>query len=155
MSELSVRRPRVEGVRIDYYLCPVCEEGRWASGERCLSCAGSGFTSDVGGWPEEELVRAPRPPAVMKSPCGDCAFRPGSPEREEDPELTEHCQRDRPFWCHKGMPVVNGSYTPTAWIGSIPLGSLVCSGWWDWRETGQLPTVACGPELPAKPLRSS
>lgn len=94
----------------------------------------------------------PRPPAVMRSPCGDCAFRPGSPEREYDDTLAKHCVRDIPFWCHKGLPVVDDGYRPNAWIGDMPLGALVCSGWWDWRQTGQMPVGECGPELPARPI---
>lgn len=43
---------------------------------------------------------------AMAEKCHDCAFRPGSPERE-DPfvreELYELPDRGAPFWCHQGM----------------------------------------------------
>ncbi|MBU6429931.1 MAG: hypothetical protein KGR26_13035 [Cyanobacteria bacterium REEB65] len=43
---------------------------------------------------------------AQPSPCGDCAFRPGSPERETDFEwetLAELAARDQAFYCHQGM----------------------------------------------------
>lgn len=49
---------------------------------------------------------------------------------------------NKPFWCHKGMPLIEGHYTPIAWYGDMPLGALLCRGWWDWRLTGKLPGTA-------------
>lgn len=55
----------------------------------------------------------PRPdevPGVMEAMCGDCAFRPGSPERTDDPtvsvgseQLEQLVTGGTPFWCHNGM----------------------------------------------------
>jgi len=49
-------------------------------------------------------------PTVRPSMCEDCAYRPGSPEKQGDPqhagsaEFLEHIARaDEPFWCHDGM----------------------------------------------------
>ncbi|KAA9379610.1 hypothetical protein F5972_08110 [Microbispora cellulosiformans] len=50
-------------------------------------------------------------------------YREGAPE-EEPPPL------DRPFYCHATMPVVDGEYAPVAWYKGVPLGALVCAGWW-------------------------
>lgn len=82
--------------------------------------------------------------------CGDCAFRPGSPERADsfsEEALLELAQTGEPFWCHQGMrrPIywrhpdgrmVDGSpadYQPAA-LNSVPYqadGSpgLLCAGW--------------------------
>lgn len=52
------------------------------------------------------------PSAVRSGMCGDCAYRPGSPERptrEDDPPST---LRERPFYCHDGMPRAVGYEHP-------------------------------------------
>jgi hypothetical protein len=54
----------------------------------------------------------PRPPAdpgdlqVQEGMCGDCAFRPGSPERGDEwmaEALYAAAAGGIPFWCHQGM----------------------------------------------------
>ena len=82
--------------------------------------------------------------------CGDCAFRPGSPERADsfsEEALLELARTGDPFWCHQGMRrpaywrhpdgrTVPGSpddYQPAA-LNSVPYqadGSpgLLCAGW--------------------------
>lgn len=49
-------------------------------------------------------------PADRPLMCGDCAYRPGSPERTSDERAAadaEHLEAlaygDRPFWCHQGI----------------------------------------------------
>jgi len=74
----------------------------------------------------------PRPPAVMKSPCIDCAYRVGSPEHEvvtaPPPEGTVH----EPFYCHHGALLDgDGVYRYTAHHGNEPLGYMLCAGWWE------------------------
>jgi hypothetical protein len=98
----------------------------------------------------------PRPPAgpdellVQRAKCGDCAYRPGSPERAtayEAETLYDLAAGGTPFWCHTGMrrPVswvhpdgreVPGD--PADWqppmVSGIPYqadGSpgLLCAGW--------------------------
>lgn len=122
------------------YFCPACDKtGRCPEdGGRCYACAGSGMLRDDDGW--EGLEEVPRPPAVMKSPCVDCAYRPGSPEDGNDvrPDAAT------PFFCHHGLHRVGDGYEATAYVGSLPLGAMVCAGWWD---------MAHGRELPAKPFR--
>ena len=139
MSELVVYR----------YVCPWCTGGDMGeSTGRCLHCAGSGLTNDVAGWSAAELVEAPVPPGVMRKPCLDCAFRPGSPELEDGGNCFPE---DGPFWCHHGtargyfgsnVPV--GSWRPDGHTRDIPLGELICAGWWA-KQTGR--------SLPTEPYR--
>jgi hypothetical protein len=134
---LQTAKPRV---RIYRWICPTCDgEGR-PDGERCLDCAGFGLTDDPG---DGTMPRrpAPVPPAVMKRPCSDCAMRPGSPEQEAEhpPSL------DAPFFCHHGMHrLAGGVYEAPAYIGELPLGAMVCRGWWD---------MAVGQDGPERPFR--
>lgn len=88
--------------------------------------------------------------------CGDCAYRPGSPEKLGDPDhvgnaeqLEDLAASGTPFWCHQGMrrivalqhpagvdyPVSDPprAYDPPL-IGAVPFradGSvgLLCAGW--------------------------
>lgn len=89
--------------------------------ERLLGrCGNCGRLQDVEtrDWPES-------------TPCDDCAFRKGSPERA-DPyrwaEIMEIVERDQPFHCHKGLPFdpKTGAYeAPDARKGRV----TVCAGW--------------------------
>lgn len=125
------------------YSCPVCQGEPRAVG--CHHCARYGLTDDVTGWEPGEYEEMPRPPGVMRQPCPDCKFRAGSPELERDAMLVDEGDEHRPFFCHKGMPLVEGHYTPVAEYRphpagpSIPLGAMVCAGWWDWATTGRIP----------------
>ncbi|SHI67280.1 hypothetical protein [Streptomyces sp. 3214.6] len=123
--------------------CPFCvggiepsEDGQGR--ERCIHCSGTGLTDQPCG-PAE---RAPRPPGVMRTPCADCAFRKGSPELEANGvQLPD----DEPFFCHQGLPIsAFGAYTPTAMFRGLPLGAMVCAGWWAFKT---------GEALPEKPYR--
>lgn len=143
-------------VRLTPFVCPWCRgTGRWASGERCGDCS-DGLTDDpdVGvdlasdlpdGVEPPELAPAalPRPPAVMRSPCTDCAFRPGSPEDLGGDGMAS-VSLDRPFFCHHGMSTKTADpvdYAAAAWIGGMPLGYFVCAGWWQVCIDGQAPPV--------------
>ncbi|MDB4873545.1 MAG: hypothetical protein JWL97_4549 [Gemmatimonadales bacterium] len=119
------------------YACPWCDAtGVWGQdGERCANCSGVGFTDDPAAGvdltgrtdcEEVEPTPLPRPPAVMKAQCVDCAFRPGSPE--DGTSVQE--QAEQPFFCHHGMHRVGDGYQAAAWQGSQPLGYFVCAGWW-------------------------
>jgi hypothetical protein len=128
-------------VTILRWICPVCDgDGTWSDG-RCMHCAGNGLTNDVAGWDESELKPAPRPPALMTRPCADCAYRPGSPEQESG---SVKLPTDEPFYCHHAMPLIRGTYVPTATIGELPLGAMLCAGWW---------AQATGQPAPDKPYR--
>ncbi|GIH70306.1 hypothetical protein [Sphaerimonospora thailandensis] len=138
--------PSSNSVVILRWLCPLCSDQDQMPGEECGLCLGRGaITQDTADtWltmaePGDPPLRpAPVPPAVMRSPCRDCAFRPGAPEEDEQPPV------ERPFYCHHGMPVVNGAYAPTAWADGKPLGAMVCRGWW---------AAATGEPLPAEAYR--
>lgn len=124
------------------YVCPYCHgTGAWAEGERCMNCHGYGLTNDVDGFEEHELTLAPTPPAVMRNPCVDCAYRPGSPE-DDSPSRPGP---DKPFFCHHGMFRVGDGYNAPAMLdGGIPLGAMVCAGWW---------ALATGAPLPDREFR--
>lgn len=123
------------------WICPWCHgpDAPFAN-ERCLHCHGSKVTNDIGGWDKTDLVPAPRPPAVMRNPCVDCAYRPGSPEQDSGiapgPET--------PFYCHHGLIRDGDGYITTATVGALPLGAMVCAGWW---------ALATGDPLPEKAFR--
>ena len=129
------------GLYITPWKCPFCVGGIAPSEggqdrERCLHCSGSGLTNQPCG----DAERAPRPPGVMRTPCGDCAYRAGSPELDANgAQLPE----DEPFFCHQGLPVnAFGAYTPVAMFRGLPLGAMVCAGWWAHRTGEPLPAKA-------------
>jgi hypothetical protein len=139
-GQLSTGKP---GQAVVYrWMCPYCEgTGRWGDGsdsEVCRHCAGTRVTNDVSGWDESYLTRTPRPPAVMRSPCVDCAYRPGSPEQEAGiapgPET--------PFYCHHGMIRDGDGYITPAYVGNLPLGAHVCAGWYALATGEPLPDAA-------------
>lgn len=107
--------------------------------------------------PVYELDQAePRPPQcpddlqVQRRVCGDCAFRPDSPERADEfsaEALLDLAASGTPFWCHQGMrrplawrhpdgrtvPGDPADWTPPK-VRGIPYqadGSpgLLCAGW--------------------------
>ncbi|MEU9972329.1 hypothetical protein [Streptomyces sp. NPDC051014] len=139
-----------DGLLILPFRCPFCVAGiapseKGLDGERCHHCSGIGLTDEPCG----DAERAPRPPGVMRAPCGDCAYRPGSPELEANgAQLPD----DEPFYCHQGIPVnASGTYTPVATFQGLPLGAMVCAGWWALQTGEQLPAapyreIGIGPE---------
>jgi len=129
--------PRRSELLILPWKCPFCVGGLGPSldggAERCMHCAGVGLTDDPCG----EAERAPRPPGVMRAPCADCAFRRGSPELEN---AGVQLPDDEPFFCHQGLPVsALGRYTPVAMFRGLPLGAMVCAGWWALKADEPLP----------------
>lgn len=120
--------------------CPMCVGGITPSsdgleGPACPHCSGTGLTNKPGG----PADLAPRPPGVMRAPCADCAYRPESPEREA---LGSTLPVDEPFFCHQGVPVsAKFSYVPTATFRGLPLGLMVCAGWWAFKTGEPLPAV--------------
>lgn len=95
-------------------------------------------------------VIAPEQAQARSRPCGDCAYRAGSPERAEPwlaEELMNLPERGQRFWCHQGMarPVrwrhPDGRRVPGAsddWqpliIAGVPYRAfgqpgLLCAGW--------------------------
>lgn len=158
----TVRTPGRPAVVINRYRCPWCDPdgpfndggqaGRVGDGSRCPDCHGSGvLTADrvpnPGVFEPGELQELGRPPAVMKRPCSDCAYRPGSPEDDTHPDMLGMPVRpgpDVPFFCHHGMVRVGDGYESIAYVGTLPLGAMVCAGWW---------ALAMGDPLPDKAFR--
>lgn len=63
-----------------------------------------------------------------------CAFRAGSPERDDQrawSRLMGTVAQGEPFYCHQGMHVSgDGTYVPVETDGSgRPVGYPVCAGW--------------------------
>jgi hypothetical protein len=94
---------------------PCCYVAADSDGERC-SCWRPVYTA---------VQETPRAGAVEVMPraCGDCAYRPDSPERTGDPHaagdargLEELAASGQPFWCHDGMQ------TPLRW--EHPFGAV-------------------------------
>ena len=59
---------------------------------------------------EQAEPRTELPSGLRPSMCGDCAYRPGSPERQGDPAavadqagLDALVASGTPFWCHQGI----------------------------------------------------
>lgn len=150
-------RPRVVIYR---FICPWCDpegpfnpggrSGRTQDGGKCLDCVGLGVLTaedlrDPSVFGPGELREVPRPPAVMKSPCVDCAYRPGSPESDTRPDMVGVPVRpggDVPFFCHHGMVRVGDGYESPAYVGTLPLGAMVCAGWWALARGEVLPVEA-------------
>lgn len=92
------------------------------------ACALDG--SDCGVWepvfrpePHGDLQEGPSP--VRAKACGDCAYKPGSPERRaNDGDLPRGFDLNRPFHCHDGMPALRGWTYPgldySLWAGGLP-----------------------------------
>jgi len=53
------------------------------------------------------------PHLIRRRMCADCAYRPGSPEREELDGDTPGFTRSDRFYCHAGMPRAVGYRHPT------------------------------------------
>lgn len=128
------------------HICPICD-GEGAQGQECL-CDGKGVISAevaeriASDDPDPRWKPRPiqPPPAFNGSPCSDCAFRAGSPERDRGLgtaralyDAMESAARDQPetvFWCHQGMHHSIKGYQPRQTDSrGAPLGHPVCAGW--------------------------
>lgn len=157
----TVRDPAVRPEVVIYrWVCPWCdptgpfnpggEAGRSPDGGRCDDCMGRGVLTaddlrDPSAFEPGELREVPRPPAVMRNPCVDCAYRPGSPESDTHPDMLGVPVRPDervPFFCHHGMVRVGDGYESPAYVGTLPLGAMVCAGWWALARGEPLPERA-------------
>lgn len=148
-AQVGVRQGPLPKALVYRWLCPLCDPGgpledavglgQHPDGSPCPHCYGTGLTNDVGGF-EGDARPAPIPPAVMKAPCVDCAFRPGSPERESGMRQGT----ETPFFCHHGLVRIGDGYAAPALAAGMPLGAMVCRGWYD---------VALGAEPPTTEFR--
>ena len=101
-------------------------------------CDGTAYTGNLAActcWvPQFDDEQAePRPPTspddieLMPRVCGDCAFRKGSPEREDkfsEEALFALGDTGTPFWCHTGMR------KPARWVH--PTGVVIDGDKDDW-----------------------
>lgn len=76
-------------------------------------------------WPPAEMDDLQEGPEVVRPrACGDCAYRPGSPERRaNDGDLPDGFNPNRPFYCHDGMSALRG-YTHRTLGVSVLVSSL-------------------------------
>lgn len=121
--------------RLDH-VCPICEGAGdgpcYCEGRTGLITAAAAAEFRADGVPVRAL---PPPPAEMRQPCVDCAFRDGSPEREsgELQRLIENMAAGdvTPFHCHQGMHCrADGTYVPLETDArGLPIGHPVCAGW--------------------------
>jgi hypothetical protein len=79
-------------------------------------CAGRAMAQQCTCWtpllsvePTTDLQEGP--PAIQPEMCGDCAYRKGSRE-DQEAERPDYSRRER-FYCHAGMPAVNGWRHPS------------------------------------------
>lgn len=120
------------------HVCPCCDgaiEGQdphcWCDGLGAITAAkATAWTSDGQPMPRE----LPPIPKRLTRPCDSCAFRKGSPEREDfgtQVKLAEQVGEGIPFFCHVGMPVdARGKHVPTrGLVDGRPVGHPVCNGW--------------------------
>lgn len=120
------------------HLCLVCEGEAF---DTLCVCDGRGIVPEALAreMAEQGCTLRPLPPlpvtaAVMPAPCEDCAFRRGSPERE-DPSAWAALQRSvadgKTFYCHQGMHLTaRGRYVPRAEDAEgVPVGHPLCAGY--------------------------
>ena len=122
------------------HACPMCDgDPATTADPRFCVCHGVGAVTatEAASWAAEGVaVRAlPPVPKRLARPCVGCAFRRGSPEREDMhgtwTSIAEGLAEARPFRCHVGMPVdARGRYVPRAGIvDGQPVGAPICAGW--------------------------
>lgn len=88
------RGPHLEGEDLDEGRFGFCCAGAAARGPQSCTCWTPIFDLEQAP-PRTELEVETRP-----KECGDCAYKPGSPEREADP----YALMDLPnFFCHRGI----------------------------------------------------
>jgi hypothetical protein len=125
------------------YRCPVCN----GTGEPVCMCDGrTGLVDEKTALRYARTAKLPRPeplpppPARMDRPCHDCAFRKGSPEREDAhgtiATLSEQIAHGVPFFCHQGMHDASGRYVPIYGFDANrqPIGYPICAGWRAMRD---------------------
>lgn len=98
-----------------------CCEGAAYRGPRHCTCWEPVYSYDQAD-PRTEL-----PADVMPAMCADCAYRPGSPERNNDESvvcnaelLNALVENGGSFWCHNGLRKVVAYVHPTTGIRFMP-----------------------------------
>ncbi|RSD26371.1 hypothetical protein [Amycolatopsis eburnea] len=128
---------------------PCCYGVAMGAAEDC-SCWRPVYDTPGHADPVEGMTPTVRPGGM----CGDCAYRPDSPERQDDPqhrgnatELEMLAEDGRPFYCHQGMrrilrwehpsgavlPAHPADYAPPI-VDDVPIKvdgtpAYLCGGW--------------------------
>lgn len=95
--------------------CPRCASRRWSTIHApsdfyadllrvCVNCETIWEPFEI-----DDLLDPGEPLGAFKNPCGNCAFRKGSPE-QRDPEIFANLRESLGwasghFYCHKGIPI--------------------------------------------------
>jgi hypothetical protein len=90
---------------------PCCEASAFTDGEECTCWVA---VLDV----VPTLAVQEGPHRIRRTMCGDCAYRPGSPERESLGGDAPSFSRAARFYCHTGMPRAVGYTHPH--LGLVP-----------------------------------
>ena len=133
--------------------CPRCESGRivalkvgGAVHHGCLKCQTLWEPFDVA-----DLIDDQDPYSSFRTMCGNCAFRPDSPERQ-DPEgwrglIESLAYMETPFICHKGVPLAEAGSDDAHDHPKRPDGrhdiarARYCRGWMFYARAGKLHTL--------------
>lgn len=87
------------------------------------------------------------PHVIRRRMCGDCAYRPGSPERQESEGDLPPYSRAARFYCHDGMARAVGYQHPLLGDATVPAPNdadyrPLTRGAQAWQADGQ-PAVLC------------
>lgn len=102
---------------LNVYGDDICASAPWpdaGGGACCIGAAVYGPERCTCWEPVYDLEQQPQVPGLLSTAqptqCHDCAYRPGSPERNGDEgykgdqeALDDYVVRGAPFWCHQGM----------------------------------------------------
>lgn len=108
-------RPQFPDLGLDV---PCCESSVYYGPEQC-TCWEPVYNLEQQPVDEQarQLLGAGLEPVTRKQMCGDCAYRPGSPEKSGDEsyrgdaDFLEHiAAKGERFWCHQGLRI------PTKWV---------------------------------------
>jgi hypothetical protein len=92
---------------------PCCWSSANTDGEEC-TC----WTAVLD--PEPTTAVQEGPHLIRRRMCADCAYRPGSPEREELDGDAPYYSRAARFYCHTGMPRAVGYQHPSLGEAVVP-----------------------------------
>jgi hypothetical protein len=107
----------------------------WPDAGKGACCAGAADVGRIGCtcWepvydpPAQAPIRREQDATVMPRMCADCAYKPGSLERRDDPNVVASAQllddiviTGTPFWCHNGLPRITHYVHPATGVEYHP-----------------------------------
>lgn len=95
--------------------CPKCASRRWADTAQPVTAFYAGIIRVCGNcrtawepFDPADTIDPTTPNESFREPCGNCAFRPGSPEQADVVEWKRtiaSLKAGGSFYCHKGVPI--------------------------------------------------